>query len=195
MKFQLIILLAFMLIGFNQITMVQSKKKKVVEIKKSIYIDIPKEELWKITADDFTKVDKWISGVNFAESTGDQETGIGAARSCTPSYKGFKKTTEKIIKFKPMDSFTYQIAEGLPKMVVYATNTWIHESKGAGTVLTMHTKMELKGLMGTIAKGPLKKKMNTILQDALEELKLFAETGNLHERKVAAMRKFEAKNS
>lgn len=196
MKIQFISLFAIILMGLNQTAMAQSKSnKKVVEVKRSIYIDVPQADLWKITAEDFTQVDKWISGVNLAESTGTQEMGLGAARSCTPSYKGFSKTTEKIIDFQPTEAFTYQIAEGLPKMVVHATNTWIHTSNGAGTELTMHTKMQLKGLMGTLLKGTMKKKMNKILQDALEELKLYAETGDLHERKVAAMRKFEAKGA
>ncbi|MEM6699234.1 MAG: SRPBCC family protein [Bacteroidota bacterium] len=191
MKYLFTAVLALLLAGFNQTAMAQSNKK-VVEVKKSIYIDAAKEVLWKITAEDFTEVDKWISGVNLAESTGEVKTGMGAARSCTPSYKGFSKTTEKIVDFQPTDFFTYQIVEGMPKMVAHATNTWTHVAKGEGTELTMHVKMEVQGLMGAIMKGPMKKRMNVVIQDALEELKVYAETGNLHERKVSAMRKFEA---
>ncbi|MEM9886407.1 MAG: hypothetical protein AAF849_10975 [Bacteroidota bacterium] len=76
--------------------------------------------------------------------------------------------------------------------MAHATNTWTHTAKDSGTELTMHVKMEVQGLMGAIMKGPMKKRMNSIVQDALEELKVYAETGSLHERKVAAMRKFEA---
>ncbi|MBX2870835.1 MAG: SRPBCC family protein [Saprospiraceae bacterium] len=189
MKIQLIALLSLALVGFNQTIMGQSKKK-LVEIQQSIYIDIPQEELWKITAEDFTKVDKWISGVNLAEGTGQ---GVGAARTCTPSYKGFSQTTEKIIDFQPSSSFTYQIVEGMPKMIRYATNTWKHEAKNEGTQMTMQVKMEVKGLMGALMKGFMKRRMRNILKEALEELKLYAETGDLHERKISAMRKFTSK--
>ena len=190
MKVKFFPLLAFALIGFTHNTIAQSKKK-VMEVKRSIYIEVPKEDLWKITAEDFTRVDKWISGVNLAKGSGEV---LGATRICTPSYKGFSKTTEEIIDFHPTNYFTYQIAEGMPKMVAKATNTWIHEPQNGGTLLTMQVNMDVRGLMGSIMKGPMKKRMNTILQDALEELKLYAESGELHERKVAAMRKFQTQN-
>ncbi len=189
MNYQLIALLSFVLVGINQTIMGQSKKK-LMEVQQSIYIDIPQEELWKITADDFIQVDKWISGVNLAEGAGQ---GIGAARTCTPSYRGFSKTTEKIIDFQPISSFTYEIIEGMPKMIAFATNTWKHEPQNEGTLMTMQVKMQVKGFMGTLMKGFMKKRMKSVLQDALEELKLYAETGELHKRKTAAMRKFESK--
>ncbi|NRB53191.1 MAG: SRPBCC family protein [Saprospiraceae bacterium] len=190
MNYQLIALLSFFLVGFNQTIMGQAKKKPM-EVQKSIYIDLPPAELWKITADDFVQVDKWISGVNLAEGTGQ---GVGAARTCTPSYKGFSETTERIIDFQPTSSFTYQIVEGMPKMIAFATNTWKHEPQGEGTLMSMQVKMQVKGFMGTLMKGFMKKRMKGVLQDALEELKLYAETGDLHERKMEAMRKFHAKS-
>ena len=68
-------------------------------------------------------------------------------------------------------------------MVKYATNTWSHEDEGNGTRITMQVNMELKGLMGTIMKGTMRKKMGKILMENLEELKIYAETGEIHERK------------
>ncbi|NET31218.1 MAG: SRPBCC family protein [Cyanothece sp. SIO1E1] len=189
MNYQLIALLSFVLVGVNQTIMGQSKKK-LMEVQQSIHIEISPEELWKITAEDFIAVDKWISGVNLAEGTGQ---GLGAARTCTPSYKGFSKTTEKIIDFQPNSSFTYEIIEGMPKMIVFATNTWKHELQGEGTLLTMQVNMQVKGFMGTLMKGFMKKRMRRVLKDALEELKLYAEKGELHERKMTAMRKFASK--
>lgn len=189
MNYQLIALLSFVLVWVNQTIMGQSKKK-LMEVQQSIHIEISPEELWKITAEDFIAVDKWISGVNLAEGTGQ---GLGAARTCTPSYKGFSKTTEKIIDFQPTSSFTYEIIEGMPKMIVFATNTWKHELQAEGTLLTMQVKMQVKGFMGTLMKGFMKKRMRRVLKDALEELKLYAEKGELHERKMTAMRKFASK--
>ena len=105
-------------------------------------------------------------------------------RQCVPSYKGFKETTECIIEYQPEDhTFTYQIAAGLPKMVIYATNTWNHIKEGNGTRLTMTINMELKGLMARIMKVPMKSQMKKILRENLEELKVYAETGKVHMRK------------
>ena len=156
-----------------------------VNVKESIIINTSLEELWSITALQFDKIGIWSAGVKDSEGHGTGCNGsVCTERQCTPAYKGFKKTTERIIDYQPeKKQFTYLIAEGLPKMVVNATNTWTHIEKANGTEITMEINMELKGLMGWIMKGPLKKKMSKILRQNLEELKVYAETGNVHERK------------
>lgn len=176
----LILLLTGLLTNFE--TMAQKK----VQVEQSIYVDVPKDSLWKITALEYEKIGVWSAGVKTSE--GGNVAGfngeIHTERVCVPGYKGFKKTTERIIDYAPEQYyFTYQIAEGLPGMVKYATNTWTHKDEGEGTRITMQVKMELKGFMGTIMKGPMSKKMNKILKENLEELKIYAETGELHQRK------------
>ncbi|MEM9076861.1 MAG: SRPBCC family protein [Bacteroidota bacterium] len=156
-----------------------------VNVKESILIETSAEELWKITALQFDKIGIWSAGVTDSEGYGTGFNGsVCTERQCTPSYKGFKKTTERIIDYQPNNKqFTYQIAEGLPKMVVNANNTWTHSEESNGTKITMEINMELKGIMGWIMKGPLRKRMSKILKQNLEELKVYAETGEVHERK------------
>ncbi len=156
-----------------------------VNIKESIHIGIPIGELWNITALQFDKIGSWSAGVT--ESTGHGLRINGAVcseRQCQPSYKGFSKTTEKIIDYDPETyEFTYQIVSGLPGMVTKATNTWSHLEEDEGTRIVMQVNMQLKGLLGRIMKGPMQKKMRQILRENLEELKVYAETGGVHARK------------
>ena len=156
-----------------------------VSISESIVIDLPQKELWKVTALQFDKIGIWSAGVKNSEGHGTGFNGsVCTERQCEPSQKGFKKTTERIIDYQPENfEFTYQIAEGLPSMVKHATNNWVHVSEGNGTRLTMNVKMKLGGFMGRIMKGFMKKRMKKLLRENLEELKVYAETGNLHERK------------
>jgi hypothetical protein len=156
-----------------------------VNAKESIIINASVEELWSITALQFDKIGLWSAGVTDSKGHGTGFNGsVCNERQCTPSYKGLKETTERIIDYQPDKKyFTYQIAEGLPKMVVMATNTWTHVKDGDGAKITMEVNMQLKGLMGMIMKGPLKKNMSKILKQNLEELKVYAETGKVHERK------------
>ncbi|MEO0341788.1 MAG: SRPBCC family protein, partial [Bacteroidota bacterium] len=168
-----------------------------VTVEKSIFIAVPKDSLWDITALQFDKIGDWSAGVKSSE--GGSVDGFNGEtyteRVCVPGYKGFKKTTERIIDYQPEQFlFTYQIAEGLPKMVKYATNTWTHKSESNGTRITMQVNMELQGFMGTLMKGPMTKKMGKILQENLEELKVYAETGELHERKQKLNQKALVKN-
>jgi hypothetical protein len=164
-----------------------------VSVSKSIYIDIPVEELWKITALDFGNIAKWSAGVVESKANGESTHGaVCNERVCHPSYKGFKATTERFIDYNPTDyHFTYQIVQGLPNVVKYAENKWIHHSKGSGTELTMQVSMELKGIMGTLMQGVMKKNMGKILYQNLEELKVYAETGEQHERKKAVQDKYQ----
>ncbi|MEM8908302.1 MAG: SRPBCC family protein [Bacteroidota bacterium] len=159
--------------------------QSTVNVEESIFIDLPRAQLWEITALQFDKIGIWSSGVTDSEGHGVGENGaVCQERQCTPSYKGFKKTTERIIDYQPDQfHFTYKIAAGLPKMVVHATNQWLHLPEGKGTRMTMKINMELKGLMGWIMKGPLSNQMKKILKENLEELKVYAETGQVHERK------------
>ena len=169
------------------------KKKKTFGAVKSIYIDVPREELWKITAQEFGQVDKWISGVNHSTPIeGSINNSTVGARTCDPSYKGFKETTEELIMYNKEEyTFAYKISEGLPGFVESAVNTWSHDKEGNGTKIAMNVVFEVKGLMGSIMKNIMRKKMETILTEALEELKVYAETGEQHPRKKAAMAKYE----
>ena len=156
-----------------------------VKVEESIFINLAKEKLWDITALQFDKIGAWSAGVLDSKGYG---TGLNGAickeRRCVPSYKGFNETIERIIDYQPGHyHFTYQIVAGLPKMVTNATNQWIHTDEASGTRITMKISMKLSGLMGKLMKGLLKKKMGKILRQNLEELKVYAETGEMHQRK------------
>ncbi|MEM9361374.1 MAG: SRPBCC family protein [Bacteroidota bacterium] len=156
-----------------------------VEIKESILIEIPIDKLWEITALQFDKIGDWSSGVLSSKGHGVSELGaVCLERQCEPSYKGFKKTTERIVDYHPENhQFTYKIVSGLPAMVQNATNSWTHIGNENQTRITMDVNMELKGLLGWLMKNPMKKQMRKILRENLEELKYYAETGRVYDRK------------
>lgn len=195
------IILLILITGFFSNFTIMAQKK--VQVEEAIYIDVSKDTLWEITALQFDKIGIWSAGVKHSKGVQlaenqaiDANEPVCNERQCVPSYKGFKETTERIIDYQPEDyHFTYQIAEGLPKMVKYATNQWLHEDQGKGTKITMSVNMELQGLMGSLMKGVMKKKMRKVLQENLEELKVYAETGKLHERKQKLNQKIAAKSN
>ncbi|MEO0527739.1 MAG: SRPBCC family protein [Bacteroidota bacterium] len=156
-----------------------------VTVEESIIINVPKESLWKVTALEFDKIGVWSAGVTNSDGYGTSEIGaVCRERHCTPSYKGFKQTTERIVDYRPENySFTYQIVSGLPGMVKKATNTWLHVGIGDKTRISMQVSMQLQGFMGWVMKGPMQGKMKKILRENLEELKVYAETGKVHKRK------------
>ena len=176
---------------------VLASQGKIIEIERSIYIDVPREKLWKITGEEFAQVDKWISGVNASFPIEGSVNGSNVkARTCDPSYKGFKETTEELLVYDQANYIlTYRIVEGMPGFVKAGANTWTHEPQGKGTRMTMRAKLEVKGPAGAMMKGVMKRKMGTIIEEALEELKLYAETGEQHPRKKEAMLKYKKERS
>ena len=154
-------------------------------IQESIVIHVPKEKLWETTALQFSRIGDWSPGV--VRSKGNGTSQLGAAcmeRLCEPSYRGFTKTIERIVDYKPeIYQFTYQIVAVMPKIVQRATNTWTHIDRGEATQIMMDVNMELKGFVGWLMRKPMQKRMVKILRENLEELKTFVETGQVHERK------------
>ena len=165
-----------------------------LNLKQTIYIDVPRDELWQITGVDFAGLDKWIAGVN--KSTGEGEGLNGSrygARVCDPSYEWVKGTvTEKLIEYDPANyRLKYEgVDNGSMPGMKGGSNEWTHEVSGNGTIMGMNGTMQLEGLMGFIMKHTMQGMMKSTLNESLEELKYYAETGQQHPRKVEAMRKY-----
>ena len=66
------------------------KKQNTVEARRTIHINASREKLWKITAQDFGNVDRWISGVNASESKGEGMNGSACVRVLTMMGKKIK---------------------------------------------------------------------------------------------------------
>ena len=66
--------------------------QKSVAVEQSIYIDVPKDSLWKITALEYEKIGDWSAGVKSSEggSVGGYNGEMYTERVCVPGYKGFK---------------------------------------------------------------------------------------------------------
>ncbi|MEW7292413.1 SRPBCC family protein [Aquimarina sp. 2304DJ70-9] len=174
-----------------------SGKVSKVQLSKTIYIEVPKEELWKITALDFGGNSKWDAGVNVSEGRGNGLNGsVVGERACYVAVAGIDKIVEQFVEYDADNyRFKYTGTEGMPDMLKSGTNEWIHKTKGNGTQMTMVVNMELQGLMGIIMKETMEEAVSTRLGEALEELKVFAETGKPHPRKIAANKKYKAEQA
>lgn len=72
----------------------------------------------------------------------------------------------------------YDVLEGMPKMMAKARNKWKVTSVGLNkTKVIMDAEFGVQGLMGKLMIGMMKKKMNELLSIALNDLKVYAETG------------------
>ncbi|MEM9151879.1 MAG: SRPBCC family protein [Cyanobacteria bacterium P01_F01_bin.3] len=163
---------------------------KVVSIEKSTIINVPVEDLWKVSADKFGQIDRWDGNVKASRPSGSAIVGAPVGGRVCDLYSGGKTVESLIIYDDSAYMFAYEITEGLPGFVISARNTWTHEAITRNqTKLTMRVVMRVKGILGTIMRCPMKLQMGNVLNNAQEELKYYIETGQPHPRKRKKMNK------
>ncbi len=170
---------------------IQAKDKPAKIIHQEIIIDAPIEKAWEVLGPQFADAHKWASSISHSESLNAESLNgsICTERGC--SVKGIGDIKEKLLSYSPENnSLSYQVHEGMPKMVKYATNYWQLIDLGNGkTKLKMKIEMKTQGFMGWLMGGMMKKKMTKLSGDVIEEFKYYVETGKAHPRKVKALKK------
>ncbi len=154
-----------------------------MELKKQITVNAPFETVWKILFEDFDKVGDWTTAVDnsvpnpHAKPVNGEDLG---GRICDSP---FGRTVENFIDFDERHNrFTYEVESGLPFFVKHGQNTWQVTPKGKQTLVDMHMVMDLNLFPGKLMQSVMRRQMNNLVDDLLEELKFYAETGEVHAR-------------
>ncbi|MEM7620951.1 MAG: SRPBCC family protein [Pseudomonadota bacterium] len=165
---------------------------KTVIIEKNTVIDMPIDRVWQVSAVEFAHIDRWDGNVKTSDPIASGPTGENIGGRVCKMYNK-RKTVERIVEFdEGRRTFAYEITEGLPGFVILARNTWTHQAiANNSTKLTMRLMMQVRGLLGTLMKAPMKSQMSKVLSKAQEELKHYAETGQPHSRKRKKMKKLQ----
>lgn len=161
-------------------------------IEKQLTIEKNVEKTWQILGPQFAEAYKWASVVNHSESKGGSLNGSSCSvRGC--DITGMSKTTEKLLEYSnEYHSLIYQVTEGMPSMIKYATNSWSLESiNNTQTKLTMKMEMEVGGLMGFIMKPMMKMQMTKMANDTTADFKYYVENEHASPRKIKAMKKYK----
>lgn len=193
-SFKVIILL----LTFNSVIMAKDKKEKGFEVSREISINVSSEKLWEIIGPGFEDAFLWSSTVDHSVGKGQAEF-EGATcsdRVCDLNAKGFDKISEKLIKYSDQDmNLAYEVYEGMPSFITTAKNDWtVVEIDANHSKLVMNAEFKVKGLMGTLMKGMMKRKMEKLLDVVLNDAKVYAETGSQSEIKKERVDKLAKKS-
>ena len=103
------------------------------------------------------------------------------------NIKGYSEVHEKLTLFNEQKKeLAYEFTGGGPSFLLFAENHWTVDSVGPNqSILKMVATIRLKKLMGALVGWKLQKTVKRELPISLDELKLFAETGELSEAKKA----------
>ena len=172
-------------------------KYKEVKMSKPVTINVSADALWEIIGPGFADAGKWSTAVDHSAGHGDGKFDGASCdtRSCDLSAKGFDSVNEKITEYDAGNkTMAFDVIDGTPGFVTYLNNrTEVTDLENGKSKAELQITMRMKPFMGWLLGGMLKKNLNNLLDSALEDLKVFAETGKPSAQKQARMKKLSAK--
>lgn len=182
-----------LLLTVNVSIMAQEKQKKGFEVSREIVISVSADDLWNLIGSEFENAHVWASSVDHSVGKGKSEFegATCSERYCDINAKGFNKISEKLINYSNEDmNLAYQVIEGMPSFITKAVNDWtVVEIDEGHSKLVMKAEFGLKGLMGSLMKGMMKRKMENLLDVVLNDAKVYLMTGEPSENKQDRMRR------
>mgnify|MGYP000492089700 CR=1 FL=1 len=165
---------------------------KEIKIKMtSDIIQVSADQLWRIVGPGFGDVGTWTSSVDRSTGTGiPQFSGAPCSdRVCHVNISGYDKICEKITYYDHnKQQMAYEITDGVPGFVLLARNHWTIREVGKNqSVAEMNCTMRLSPLMGMLLGGVMKRKVTKNLEEVFQELKAYAEKGELSSKKRKRM--------
>lgn len=173
-----------LLLGFN----VQAKEKEPTIINQEITIDASIAETWEVLGPQFENAQIWASSIKHSEALNNESLNGSTCTIRGCSVAGMGEIKETLLSYSPENnSLSYEVKEGMPKMVRYASNNWQLIDLGNGkTKLKMKIEMKTGGFMGWMMNGMMKKKMTKLSSEISEEFKYYVENGKPHPRTLKA---------
>lgn len=158
-------------------------------IEKEIVINKNIKDAWKVLGIDFANASKWASAVNHSEGNGENFRGSTCSeRGCSTTMGSIK---EKLYEFSNENySLAYEVAEGMPPMIKYATNTWrLVDLRNEKCKLQIKMDIRMGGFFGSLLQPVLKLQMSKLGNYLVEDFAYYVENGKPHPRKLKALNK------
>lgn len=150
----------------------------MLDIKATRRIDKPIEEVWRFVVDEFTNNHEWAFGTSSCRA------GTAAEdfdRICHTESGTLKDTITKVDDDNHVLEFS---VTGLPFFVQSVVATWSLESVSeTETDITIGPRIETMPLIGNLMEIPMKKALNKLYPELLNDMAIFVETGQPSPRK------------
>lgn len=163
--------------------------KDYKEIKRRITsdtINVSADSLWAILRE-FDKVAEWTSTLKHSEGHGEAQLDGATCnkRECETNFRSNGKAVEELTLFSDeKKELAYELIEGAPGFVKYASNHWTVEAIGPNqSIVHMDIIMRLKKFQGFFLSKAIIKVMKKQVRIVQSELKIYAETGEVSEAK------------
>ncbi len=173
-----------------------SENIKEVKMSKQVTVNVSAEDLWQIVGPGFTEAGKWSTAVDHSVGHGEGKFDGASCetRACDLSAKGFTSVKERITEYDiPNKTLAFDVEDGMPGFVTYTNNRTVVTNLGNGkSQANLQITIRMKPFMGWLLGGMMKKNLSNLIDSALDDLKVYAETGEPSDRKKARMQKLAA---
>ncbi len=169
-----------------------------MRIKRQFTVNASADQLWEIMGLQFAHVSQWASSIYSSRERNSDLVLVDApcsGRTCETSMGSFK---ENILTYDKQRKIVSYDAKGdkMPFFVRQLANKWTF-TPIAGDKCQVDMCMEISLLpVFNLLMGPIMRiQMGGVINQIIEELTYFAETGNPHPRKLEAQRKLLLKGA
>ena len=168
-----------------------------IDVKREGTIDATVEELWQILSGGFTEVGTWASGVNWSKPNPQATEVLDGAptggRIC--DVPGLGQTDERLIRFDA-ESHTYGYsvaAEKFPGFLSNVQNIWnVREAGPEAARVSANLTADARGILGVVMGPIMKSRFVKAIDRSIEDLRVYAETGEVSEHKRRRQEKLGA---
>ena len=190
-------LLIIATITSSAMAQVPAKHKKIKMTKTSGIINVSADDLWEIVGPGFSNVGVWASSVDHAVTAGEPkfEGATCSERTCDLNAKGFDKILEIITIYNPKDRIlAFDVIEGLPGFVYVTNSNWaIKEIAPGQSQIEITVTIKAKRFMGSLMGGMFKANLNKAIPTIIQDLTIYAETGEISDTKKKRKEKMDKK--
>ena len=169
----------------------------MVKFTKKTIVNADADKVWGVFAHGFNDAYKWMASVNhsFAKNNGESFEGCqseGRVCELSPDGKGIKASEQFLAYSEENKTATIRIDFlDAPSFFPVKFNTLefsLKEIDGGKSEMTWKFCSNIK-LLGFVLWPLLRLGFGKFIEDIMEELKFYVETGNPHPRKIKAMKK------
>ena len=160
----------------------------------TITIDASADQVWDVIAHQFGRIGEWATAIPGSTTITAPATVTHsyvlveapvAGRVCDTGIRAVPQVTETIVAYdEDARTLTYQATAGMPAFVTLARNTWEVKPLSDGQAqVTYAGELEVRGVLGALARRLLLARVARDGQYLLEDLKHYAEHGEPSPRK------------
>ena len=165
-----------------------------LDIKESQVINTSADKVWEILGPNFLRISEWgggiLSSVDNPQVKKRFESAPAGGRIC--NVKGFGQFKETILHYSDEQrEITWDaVSDKIPGFLTGLQNAFkIEAIDEKNSKITSNLTADLKGIGGFFLGGKIKKDFSKTIKFFLNDLKIYAETGNISEKKKRELAK------